>query len=52
MRNQDFENVKEALQLVNKLELLLKQNMLYNVRDLDEIQSILLKMYKEKEPNL
>lgn len=50
MKNQDFENVKEALQTVAKLEILLKMNMLYNVRDLDEIQSILLKMYKEKEP--
>lgn len=52
MKNQEFENVKEALQTVAKLELLLKMNMIYDVRNLDEIQDLLLKMYKEKEPKL
>lgn len=52
MTNREFENVKEALQTVAKLELLLKMNWIHDERDLDKIQDILWKMYKEKEPNL
>lgn len=47
MRDTKLENVKDALQVIAKLELLLKMNEIYDTRDLDKIQDILWKKYKE-----
>lgn len=47
MLNQKHENVKEALQVLAKLELLLKMNEIYDIRNLDDVSDILWKLYHE-----
>lgn len=47
MNNKQF-NIAEALQTISKLELLLKMNEIYDVRDLDEISKILWKKWNEE----